>query len=651
GQTAIVEVYVTNSSGEVWPDHTVYLSASPSTGGTFSATVVQTDANGVATVTFTAVQQGAVVITARAEGAEVTKTKTVSIETGGELTALGQIVLTATPSLMQADGLSSAVIAANVYDSFGNPVADSTRVRFTSGEKFVDINGDGVWTLNVDSLVYDMDADDEWDAIGSIDDFAYTVAGRAVANFTSGNTAGLVYIKATVGEPGFNISDDISISLTSADSVHSIALTPEWQQIQVKATGGIEWARIMAEAYDAFGNPAPEGREIEFLITAGPGGGEDINGDPVGPVTVLTNSLGQAEITLNSGNRPGTVRLLARSGAVVSAATQVAVRSGPPAFISVGAEDCNVPSWAIVNYLNPVTALVVDQWGNEVADSTSVWFGTEQGLIEGEAATFAAFTFRGVAQSIWHSGAPKNDGYVYYWCETAGGTVADTSMFWESGLAGGGLYLRAPDTMWADGDSKEEVVIQVWDLNGVFMDTDTEIEVDADLGTISSGLLGDGCNSSIYATHYVAPTLDRDFMVTIPDSGIGAIATIKARVGGFFGFNGEAKVVLLTGTAYGKLSTVDMSLSVVYGTTVPIEVTILDRWGNPLGGHLIEIVDDGAGGTVTGSPKYTNEYGVASGFTFTATANQSVNSAFVTMNDLDPNFGGISKGLKIALEE
>ena len=113
----------------------------------------------------------------------------------------------------------------------------------------------------------------------------------------------------------------------------------------------------------------------------------------------------------------------------------------------------------------------------------------------------------------------------------------------------------------------------------------------------------------------------------------------------------EAKVVLLTGTAYGKLSVVDMSLSVVYGTTVPITVTIVDRWGNPLGGHLIEIVGDGVGGSVTGSPQYTNEYGVASGFSFTATANQSLNSAFLTMNDLDPNFGGISKGLKVALEE
>jgi hypothetical protein len=651
GQTAIVEVYVTNEQGNPWSNRAVYLVAAPNTGGAFGSSVVETDDEGYATTTFTATASGSIEIRANAEGAEQSLSKFVTVEQGGGTGLFGSIVLSIAPSLILADGLSSAQITAHVTDPSGAGIADSTLVRFTAGEKFVDKDGDGIWTLNVDSLVYDGDADDQWDAIGNIDPVAYTVGGYAAVTYTAGSTAGLVYIKGTTGQPGNSVSADVSLSLTSTDSVHSIALTPQWQEVQVAGTGGIEWARITAQTYDPKGNPAPEGRAIEFSITGGPGGGEAINGAPVGPVTAFTNSLGQAQVTLNAGNRPGSIRLLARSGAVVSAATQVVIRSGPPAFISIGAADCNVPSWEVVNALNKITAVVVDQWGNEVPDSTSVWFGTEQGLIEGENHTLVAPTFRGIAESMWHSGSPKDDGLVYYWAFTAGGTVSDTSAFIESGPAADGWFVTAPDTLLADGDNKGEVVIEVRDINGVFMDTDTPIDVKVDIGTISSGLLQDGCHSSTYLGEYVTGTLDRDYIVTVPDSGIGAIATIRARAGGYYGYNDQHQVVLLTGRAFSNTSIMSVPLSVTYGTTVPIEVTIKDRWGNPLGGHLITITGDGVGGSVTGSPQYTNEYGVASGFEFTATANQAVTSAFITMTDLDPNFGGIAKALKIALEE
>ncbi|GAB4318796.1 MAG: hypothetical protein Kow0074_08210 [Candidatus Zixiibacteriota bacterium] len=651
GQVAVVEVLITNESGTPLANRTVYLVAEPNVSGSFSASVLETDENGIAATTFTATQSGSVTITARAEGAQTAMNVNVTIESGGVTTGDGQIVMSITPGLLQADGLSQATVTARIYDAQGNAMPDSTLVKFTAGEKFVDINGDGVWTSNIDSLVYDTDGDDLWDAIGNIQTNVYSKDGEANAVYTAGVNAGLVYIKATMGEPGSQVSQDISLSLTSNDSINTIALTPEWQEIQVRGTGGIEWARITAQAFDAHGNTAPEGLPIDFNITAGPGGGESIDGDPIGPVTVLTNSLGQATVTLNAGSVSGTVRLRARSGSVVSAATQVTIRSGPPAFISVGAEDCNVPSWELVNYLNRITAVVLDQWGNEVADSTQVWFGTEQGLIEGESHTQAATAFRGVAESWWHSGAPKNDGYVWYWCETSGGTVADTSVFIESGPAATGTYIQYPDTLYADGKSKGEVVIEVLDINGVFMDSDTPIEVEAIYGSIGGGLLNDGCHSSIYTQNYFAPTLDRDYEYTIPDSGVGAIDVIKSRASGYFGFNGAAEVVLLTGAAFGDNSVIDVPSSMSYGITVPVSVKIKDRWGNPLGGHLISVTTDPSGGSITGSPQYTDSYGVASGFKFTATTNQTVTSAFITMEDLDPNYGGISKTQKVSFEE
>jgi len=657
GEVAIVEVLVTDDSGSPLADKTVHLAADPNARGAFSSSEARTAGNGVATVTFTAIHSGSVTISARAESNQKSVSAIVTIEKNVATNTNGQIVLTITPSQLPADGRSTASVVAVVSDRAGNPVADSTPVRVTAGEKFTDVNGDGIWTEHIDSLVYDADADGQWDPIGVIQPTSerplsfYTKNGRVTATFTAGSTPGLAYFKVTAGPVGHQVSDDIELSLISNDSVSSINLTPDWQRIQVRATGGIEWVNILASAFDAHGNPVPEGQNIDFHITAGPGGGEAINGDPVGPVSVRTNSLGQASVTLNAGTIPGTVFIRARASTVVSTATQVTIRSGPPAYISVGAADCNVPSWEVVNYLNPITAVVHDQWGNEVPDSTAIWFGCEQGLIEGAAETQIAFSFRGVAQTVWHSGEPKNDAHVFYWCETSGGTVVDTSFFLESGPAASGTFLQWPDTLPATNTAHGEVIIEVLDLNGVYVHDNYPIDLTSDLGTIGSGVLTDGCHSSVYIGEYYAQVLAQDYSYTIPDDGVGVIATIRARAGGIGGFNGAATIVLTTGRAYTKNSTIDMQTTLSYGTSTPVEVSIKDRNGNPLGGHLIEIACDASSGFVTGSPQHTNEYGVASGSTFTATSNVSVTAAYLTVNDLDSKYGGISLSSKITLEK
>ncbi len=651
GETAVVEVLVTNANGDPLANATVYLFAEPNVAGVFSSSVVETNGDGIGTAIFTATTEGSVVISARVEGNQTTLTKNVVIESGtGGGNLDGHIILSITPALVQADGFSTAIINALVSNGQGDPVSNGSVIKFVAGEKFADINGDGIWTNNIDTLIFDLDSDDLWDPIGSIDATVTTVDGQAVTTYTAGSTAGVVYIKATGGQPGSHFSAEVALSLTSNDSVHSISLTPSWQTVQVRGTGGIEFSQLTAATFDAKGNPAPQGREIEFLITAGPGGGEAINGDPVGPVSAITDANGVAAVTLNAGSASGTVRVLARSGAVVTAATQLTIRSGPPAYISIGASDCNVPSILTVNATNDVVALVVDQWGNEVPDSTSVWFGCEQGLIEGADATNPSITQRGTAHTTWHSGAPKNDGYVWYWAQTSGGTVVDTSFFYESGGAAYGTFLAWPDTLFADNKDKGEVVIDVRDANGVFVDDGYIVEVGADIGIINDGAAHDGCFSSVYVGDYVAGILDLDYHVTIPDDGIGAIATITARSGGFYGFNGSVEVVLRTGAAYSKTSIVDVPASMVYGTSAPIEIQIKDRWGNPLGGHLVEVTCN-SGGTISGSPQYTNEYGVAGGYEFIASNNQSFTEALIVVRDLDPNYGGIAITKIVSLEE
>lgn len=609
----------------------------------FSSNTLNTDGAGIASTILTASAPGTVLIGARVGNNPTILYETIVIEEedggGGGGGNSGQLILTITRTLMPADGQSTATITAEATDKLGNPVSNTTPVKFVAGEKFTDVNGDGVWTENVDQLDFDADGDGEWDAYGHINPAIDSMqSGAASATFTAGHRPGLVHIKVTVGNAEDKITGDITISLTSLNPIRSIVLTPEWQQIQVRGTGGIEWARIVAQTFDEHGNPAAEGQPLDFTITSGPGGGETIGGDAVGPVSVATDALGQAVMTLNAGTLPGTVRVRARSGSVISTATQVTIRSGPPAFISAGAEHCNVPCWELIGCENRITAVVVDEWGNEVADSTSVYFSTEQGLIEGAAETQAVLTLRGKAITYWSSALPKNDQYVYYTYETAGGTVSGTSYFLESGPPVDGSFLAAPASLPADGKSEGLVIVEVLDLHGAFVIDGTRVEMHADFGTISSGATSNGCHSSTYLTYYTSEVLDQDYSYTIPDDGIGAIATITARSGGTSGFEAVAQVILTTGAASSETSTLEVTGSMPTGSTVPVQVIIKDRYGNPLGGHLIELT--AIRGTIAGSPRYTDRFGVAEGFLFTATGSPNT-TATITAADLDPGYGGL----------
>jgi hypothetical protein len=150
---------------------------------------------------------------------------------------------------------------------------------------------------------------------------------------------------------------------------------------------------------------------------------------------------------------------------------------------------------------------------------------------------------------------------------------------------------------------------------------------------------------------YVAPTLDRDHSYSIPGDGIGAIDVITAIVDGTAGFTGTTEVVLQTGPSYSENCTVLAPTNIRYGSSAPIEVIVRDRWENPLGGHEIVVSTDSEAGSISNSSQYTDAFGLASGFTFTATTDRAVETAVITATDADPNFGGMSVVVVITLQE
>jgi hypothetical protein len=143
--------------------------------------------------------------------------------------------------------------------------------------------------------------------------------------------------------------------------------------------------------------------------------------------------------------------------------------------------------------------------------------------------------------------------------------------------------------------------------------------------------------------------LVQDYSVTNPylDDGIGAVNVLTAK-SGFV--SSSVNVTFLTVYTYSKNCEIDMEAKVPHGAKVPIVVIIKDRYGNPLGGHKI-VADQSqtTNGIITGIG-YTNAFGEATGFTFTATTDISMETAIITLCDEDPR-GGVCLAKKIELSE
>jgi len=541
---------------------------------------------------------------------------------------------------MKADGSTVATVTVTAFTPGSQLVPDSTAIRLTAGEWFIDMDGNGYFTPVIDTLKIDYNANSLWDAIGQIPAVAYTTNGVATVNYTAGSIASTVYILATVGDPGSSYAKQATLSLTPNDSIANIELYATTPDIQVHGTGGVDFTTITAACYDAFGNAAPEGLPIALSVVSGPGGGEGINGTVGQPVSKMTDASGRVTWTVASGTISGTVRLRATAGSVLSTAIHVVVNAGPPFEISIGSQTCNIQSWAYVNRVNPIVAMVVDAYGNPVPAGTAVYFSTEEGSVGAYDITEED---GGIVTVEWHSGDPQNDGIVWIWCETAGGAVRDSVAFYSSSPAATITFLTAPNSIAAATSAEADVMVEVLDINGNPVVEVTPIEMSSTFGGVTGGLTEDGCNYSILNSLFNSEAPQEDYSPVSPDDGICAVATIRARTGAAFATH---NVNLLSGTAYFKNSTIEFFGDVVTGATVPVEVVIKDRQDVPLGGHSVTLI--ATAGSVVSSPVVTDRYGVAS-FLYTAPADTSIaKSAYLTATDNDPR-GGISKGLKLEI--
>lgn len=656
GDEAIVEAFVSDGTNPL-PNRVVMFTVD--TGGSCNPSIDTTDEDGYAATVFHGTDAGITTITAWLSD-EIYATVNVMVAstgddddttgTGPDTTTVSSdnVTIAANPRRLEADGSSTSEVVIIITDGDGNPAPESTMVRLAAGEKFLDNDGDGYFTGGgVDALVIDAISNGAWDPVGWIDTVAYVEGdtGTVVVTYTAGYDPIAVYVRATVDDDEIDGFAQITIQLNPNSEVGSIALSADSIHLAVVGTGGYENGMLYATVYDPFGNTAPAGTSVYFIITDGPGGGEDLGGTGTGgPYVDLTNSAGVAVCPISSGTISGTIRVRAynEGATIMSEATQIMVHAGPPAEIIVGAEICNTQYWGWINKRVEITALLSDVYHNPCPDSTVVYFSCDEGtILAHERRTESE---EGIAMSWWLSGYddPTADGIVEIYASTNGGTLADTGYFINSWI---------PDTLWfvtdpasgltlfpthvnADGQTMRFFYVEVRDLNRNFVVDQTDIFLSSDYLEVASSVVQDGCHASRVKTYLTSVVLDYDYSLNgVADDGIGAIDVVRSNYGSIV--ETTVPCTLLTGPAYYSGCNLDIESSVGFSSAVPFTVTIEDRWGNPLGDHTIVATVSG-GGSVSNGTQKTNLYGEASGFILNTPASGTTESVTIRAQDIDP---------------
>ena len=643
GGTAVVEATVINGSTPM-PDQVITFQANPSNAGYFTPAIDTTDATGAAATIYTATTSGAVTVTASISGSSLTDNVALSVSSGGGSSS-GNVSIAVTPSLLLANGIDTATVTVTIRDALGQPAPDSTVVKIVAGEKFVDKDGNGYWSAGIDSLVFDANANGRWDALGLIPSTSIVTGGqgRVSVKYISAPDAFTVYVKATVNDKGIVGFSEATLQLTPNASVNTIYLSSDSLSLRVKGTGGIETGQLRAVGYDINGNRVPEGLAINFVILDGPGGGEHLGSVGYGPFIAVTNSQGIASAPIHSGTVSGTIRIRAYIDTVLSNATQVLVASGPPQHIAIGAEQCNVPYFCVVGGENKIVAVVSDLYNNPVIDSTVVYFTCDEGSMK--AYEERTQKHEGIATTKWFSMGPMGNGVVWIYAETAGGTVKDSSFFYNSGCWVNTLTaVGMPTTIQADGVSKATATVVGRDANSNWMDDGTLFKASATYLTVSTEPLGDGCTGASARITIQSKILDLDASRSIAgnDNGIGAYDTVTFYAGAASSFY---TIAMLTGNAYAGKSVLNGSTSATPGEILSFSANINDRWSNPLADHTLVLT--ASSGTVAGGTQESNAYGEAFGFRWTAPA--GAGDYNLTLTDTDPR-GGITLTLKVTVQ-
>jgi len=361
--------------------------------------------------------------------------------------------------------------------------------------------------------------------IGTIEGAALTDgSGTATTTFTS--VASSQDLTATVYVYyGPGLSDSTQIRLVAFPEVANLYVSATRTTLYAEQT---ETSDITVQAVNANGNPVPDGQEVTFYITSGPG---QI------PVSAFTTN-GLATVTYTASPDPGTAVIEISSGGVTKTLNIFVIQ--PPIggvgnvqlSFSVVQDPTQEPQLIADGQQSTlVTATVTDLLGNPIADNTNVIFTTTGGDIDfqtpGDQSSFAAPTSNGVAFASLRSSTMPGQ---YVVSATAGGISQLASIRFVPGSAWQIILTANPYVIKPAGQQPDtsEITALVLDQQGNIVADETLVTFRTLVGTLTDPTkVGD-----VPLPNKTVMTVQGVAAVVLHAPANNGLSTVTAQIGG-----------------------------------------------------------------------------------------------------------------------
>jgi len=358
---------------------------------------------------------------------------------GGHKGGAGQLTLVAADQSIVADGVSKTTITATVRDTHGNPLPDSTPVRFQT-------------------------------SLGLITPAQVPLAtGQAQASLLSDTTPGTATVTAAAG----GLVNTVQVQFTppaTGGQPTSLFLTKSTDQLPAD---GVSTAIITAIVADEHNNPVPDGTPVTFTTSLG----------LVAPGSLPT-AAGVAEATLRSSTQAGRAVVTVHVGQLTRQVRVTFVESGATGrrtlFVTRSAG--RIPADGTSTVTIGATARAAS--GAPVPDGTLIIFSSTAGTIF----PARAATADGLAQATLRSDPHRGRAEV---TASLGPLNASTRVVFVrpgSGSIASIFLTRDPNEIPGDGVSESAVAATVRDADNNPVPDGTPVAFTTTRGIISPGL-------------------------------------------------------------------------------------------------------------------------------------------------------------------
>ena len=261
----------------------------------------------------------------------------------------------------------------------------------------------------------------------------------------------------TASAAGLNDVATVIINNITAETRSISAATPKPEFIYLRGSGKDEKATVTFTLLDAQAKPV-SGKQLNFSFGGNISNNVNYQDYSLSPLTATTNKDGQATVTVNAGNLPTPISVIAvldGNTEIRAASSQIGVGIGyaDDNSFSFAADKYNINGAAYDGEEAKITLHLADRFNNPVADGTKVYFTTEGGSIKGDLtsasgdATGVCSTKSGVCTATLTSQDPRPaDGRV-----TVSAYVAGEESFKD--LNGNGIFDKGELQGVADDDT------------------------------------------------------------------------------------------------------------------------------------------------------------------------------------------------------